>query len=488
MIFPSQIFLLVFLPAVLLGWYALRATRARLALLSAASYLFYGWWDWRFTLLLLASSVVDYCCARRIARAREFAKQEMEATNHAGRGWLIVSIVSNLGVLAFFKYAGFFAESINAVTEAVGAGRTLPVLEIILPIGISFYTFQTMSYTIDVYRGRCGLAKDFLLFATFVSLFPQLVAGPIVRYAEMEQQFRELPHRRISYPRLADGLWLFVIGLVKKVWIADLFAPVAAGAFDSPRPVQFFTAWAGAIAYTLQLYFDFSGYSDMARGLGKLLGFELPINFNSPYKARNIAEFWNRWHITLSNWLRDYLYIPLGGSRGTIGKTVRNLFLVMFLGGLWHGAAWTFVLWGLYHGTLLGLYAAWKSIDGRRAPSLLAVPGTMFLVVIGWVLFRADSISAAGEYYAAMFGLRGWEPLSYYSATLGLNLPAVYGAFGGMHGVASLAAVTLLAFFAPNSQSLRRPDHPLAAVALALIVVVTITTLEAEAPFLYYQF
>lgn len=488
MIFPSQIFLLIFLPLVLLGWYGLRGIRLRLALLTAASFIFYGWWDWRFTMLLLGTSWLDYWCARRIVAAQKVSPGEHLIGHSVARRWLLLSIGSNLAVLAFFKYAGFFAKSINELAAAAGAGNPVPILDIALPIGISFYTFQTMSYTIDVYRGRCRLAKDFLHFAAFVSLFPQLVAGPIVRYADLEDQFDDLPNKPFSYTMAADGIWLFVVGLVKKIWIADFFAPVAAAAFDSTGNVQFFTAWAGALAYSLQLYFDFSGYSDMARGLGKLLGFEFPINFNSPYQARSIAEFWNRWHITLSTWLRDYLYIPLGGSRGDILKTIRNLFIVMLLGGLWHGAAWTFVLWGVYHGLLLGLHAAWKHFDSRRLPAPIAIAGTLALVIFGWVLFRAHSAEQAFDLYAAMIGLRGMEPLTHYSQTLGLYLPALYGAFGGMHGLLFLLAAGALTLFSPNSQMIPRPRHPAIAAALSIIVVITITTLRTEAPFLYYQF
>jgi len=484
MIFPSQIFLLLFLPLVLIGWYGLRTLRPRLAWLTAASYVFYGWWDWRFTILLLGTSFVDYYCAVRIGRAR---KQAKEGSDVASRYWLTISLVSNLGVLAFFKYAGFFAGALNSMTEAVGGGRPLPVMDIALPIGISFYTFQTMSYTIDVYRGRCRPAKDFLHFSAFVSLFPQLVAGPIVRYADLEEQFENLPDKRFSYTAAADGIWLFVIGLVKKVWIADYFAPVAAMAFDQDG-AQFFVAWAGALAYTLQLYFDFSGYSDMACGLGKMLGFQFPINFNSPYQARSIADFWQRWHITLSSWLRDYLFIPLGGSRGGLLRTVRNLMIVMVLGGLWHGAAWTFVLWGIYHGVLLAIHAVWRKVDPRRLPALVAIPGTMLFVILGWVLFRAPTVGHAGEIYAAMAGMRGVEPLTHYSQTLGIYLPAIYGTFGGMHGILFIALALACAILAPNSQTCPRPRHVVSAVILSAIMVITITTMQTEAPFLYYQF
>ena len=489
MIFPSHIFLLVFLPAVLMGWYALRSLRLRLLFLTAASYLFYAWWDYRFTALMLGSTLLDFYCGRGIHRARRNAEARgRDSADRVARRWLTTSIAGNLAALGFFKYYDFFTSSLQSALETFGVGASLPLLDVVLPVGISFYTFQSMSYSIDVYRGKCEPTDSFLRFSAFVSLFPQLVAGPIVRYTDIADQFTAIERRQTSFERIADGIWLFVLGMAKKILIADSLAPVAALAFDAGTPVQFATAWVGAIAFTFQLYYDFSGYSDMARGLGMMLGFEFPINFNSPYKAASISEFWNRWHITLSSWLRDYLYIPLGGSRASKIRTARNLSITMFLGGLWHGAAWHFVAWGLYHGLLLAIHSTWKRTTSLRLPRAVAVGGTFLLVVLGWVLFRANSLDQAVQMYAAMVGLNGLEPLTHHSVTLNLDLPALYGLYGGANGVLCLGVIAALAFFAPNSQDLPKPRHYTFAVAAATAVIVMITGFQAESPFLYYQF
>lgn len=252
--------------------------------------------------------------------------------------------------------------------------------------------------------------------------------------------------------------------------------------------MQLLTAWAGAICYSFQLYYDFSGYSDMARGLGRMLGFDFPINFDSPYKSASISEFWTRWHITLSRWLRDYLYIPLGGSHTTKYKTARDLGITMFLGGLWHGAGWQFVAWGLYHGALLAIHSAWRRMSSSRLPRSLCIAGTFLLVTIGWVLFRSTSLTHAIEMLAAMAGANGLEPLAHHSLMLGINVPAIYVQCSGAHGLLFLCAVAAAALFAPNSQNLRKPQHPAFAVAIAGAVVVMMTTFGAESPFVYFQF
>lgn len=300
MLFNSHVFLLVFLPLALLGWWGLRTRPAlRLGLLTGASYVFYGYWDPRFTLLMLASTLVDYVAGARIARAEEAGPR---------RFWLGLSLTTNLGLLAFFKYAGFFARTLNALVA-----DSVPVWDIVLPVGISFYTFQSMSYSIDIYREDAKPATSLLHFAAYVSMFPQLVAGPIVRYAEIEAQLRALKSR-IDAETVARGLHFFVLGLAKKVLIADVIA--ARLQFHDAARFGLLDAWTNVLGYTAQIYFDFSGYSEMAVGLGIWLGFELPKNFDSPYKAKDASDFWRRWHITLSEWLRDYLYIPLGGNRG----------------------------------------------------------------------------------------------------------------------------------------------------------------------------
>ncbi len=479
MIFPSYIFILVFLPAVLIAWYAIKPLRVRLALLTLASYVFYGWWDYRFLSLMIASTLLDYACGRMIHRNDD---------PRVRKRWLFLSIAGNLSILGIFKYYNFFATSLSATLATIGIEASWPTLHLILPLGISFYTFQSMSYTIDIYRGKCKPTSDPLIFSAYVSMFPQLVAGPIVRYEHMEKQLLDLPNAKPNTDMIADGVHLFMIGMIKKIWIADSLAPVAALAFDSGNSPQLFTAWAGALCYTFQLYFDFSGYSDMARGLGFMLGFHFPLNFNSPYKSASPSEFWNRWHITLSNWLRDYLYIPLGGSRHGVVKTLRNLGLTMFLGGLWHGAAWTFVLWGLYHGFFLALHAVWKRIGRVTIPRVPAVVMTFCMAMVGWTIFRANSFENLTGVLSGLVGANGIEPLTYFSVTLGLHLPAIYEQFYGLHGLAFLSLVAMIAFFAPNSEQLPKPKHPLVAGALAILLLVTLTTFIEETPFLYFTF
>ncbi len=476
MIFPSYIFLLVFLPLVLLCWYSIRGFRLRLLILTFASYLFYAWWDYRFIVLMFASSLLDYVCGARIHRSVD---------QRVRRSWLIASLGGNLGLLGFFKYFDFFVDSAARGLDLLGLAISTPTLEIVLPVGISFYTFQSMSYSIDIYRGQCQPTKGFLRFAAYVSMFPQLVAGPIVRYRDMETQLEELPHKRVSMDEIAAGTWLFVIGLVKKIWVADYLAPVADHAFQFPDEMQFFGAWIGVLAYTLQLYFDFSAYSDMARGLGKMLGFQFPVNFNSPYKSASIAEFWSRWHISLSSWLRDYLFIPLGGSRVGSVLTIRNLFITMFLGGLWHGAAWNFVVWGLYHGTLLGLHATWRRL-GIAVPRAAGVILTFCAVVFGWALFRADTLGEAGALVASMTGLNGMESFSHQWGP-GIYVPDVMSWVHGRRFVFLIGALAV-AFFAPNSEDMRKPRSLFWAIALGGVVLATLTQLGKESPFLYFQF
>ena len=352
-----------------------------------------------------------------------------------------------------------------------GVDVSVSLLNVVLPVGISFYTFQSMSYTIDIYRRAASPANDFLHLAAYVAMFPQLVTGPIVRYSVLEQQLRTAPAVRTPVEQINEGIWLFSVGIAKKVWVADRVAPLANELFDATGVVDGVTAWVGVLAYTIQLYYDFSGYSDMARGLGKMMGFEFPVNFDSPYKSADIAEFWNRWHITLSNWLRDYLFIPLGGSRCGFLRTLRNLMLTMFLGGLWHGAGWTFVCWGLFHGVLLVGNAIWKG-RGCRLPRVAGVFATFMCVQLGWVLFRAPSMTRAVEIYQGLCGTGGTGTLQRFVE----NPPLM------------LAVATVAVFVAPNSQQLRMPKGVLPAVSLALFLIWTMTKFMQETPFLYFSF
>ena len=357
------------------------------------SYLFYGWWKPWFISLMLVSTFVDYLCGKVISAPGASQKRRKTA--------VVVSCCVNLGLLGFFKYYMFSAESLNTLLSLVGA-ETFSILSVTLPVGISFYTFQTMSYSIDVYRGDAPPVKSFFDFACFVALFPQLVAGPIVRYRTIAEQ---LAFRKYLPERFASGVSLFAIGLGKKIVLANPMGTVADAAFAAAAPCAL-DAWFGIIAYAFQIYFDFCAYSDMAVGLGRMLGFEFPKNFNAPYHANSITDLWRRWHISLSTFLRDYLYIPLGGSRKGEVRTYLNLATVMLLGGLWHGAKWNFLCWGAFHGILLGVerWLGKKSIYGRM-PRIVCIGLTFVLILFSWVLFRAESLSAAIAYYRCMFGM-----------------------------------------------------------------------------------
>ncbi|RVT82573.1 MBOAT family protein [Rhodobacteraceae bacterium CCMM004] len=395
MVFSSETFLFLFLPAFLTAYY-LTPVRARSYTILAGSYLFYAWWRVDFLGLLFLTTAFAYLVGQRVARHRQ-------ADPARAKLWLWIGVAGCLGVLGVFKYLNFFVDSIAALfgTDAAGLGIHW---RLILPIGISFYIFQALSYLIDVYRGDAKADARFIDFAAFIALFPQLIAGPILRYKDLEDQFR---HRDHSAEMFADGMARFLVGLAKKVLLADAVAPLADLAFDNSGEVGMALAWLGAAAYMLQLYFDFSGYSDMAIGLGKMMGFRFLENFRYPYVSRSITEFWRRWHISLSNWLRDYLYISLGGNRRGRLRTYANLMAVMVLGGLWHGANWTFVLWGLWHGGLLAVERA-SGHDRRAAGLAWALPVTLICVLIGWVMFRAESVGQGAEIYAAMLGVNGW--------------------------------------------------------------------------------
>lgn len=466
MLFNSYTFVLVFLPLALLGWWGLRAHRSRLIFLTLVSYLFYAWWDFRFVPLMLLSTSADYAAGRLIAANRSASRRTAV---------LVVLLVFNLGILGLFKYYDFFVGSLEGLARLLGYNPEWPLLEVVLPVGISFYTFNSISYTIDVYRGKLAPARSLLEFSAFVAMFPHLVAGPIVRYADMARQFEALD-RRPHAAAWVTGLWMFGLGMAKKVLVADV---VARGLVDPlwehAGHLGSAEAWLAALGYTVQIYFDFSGYSDMAVGLALLLGFRFPQNFDSPYRSSNIAEFWRRWHMSLSFWLRDYLYIPLGGSRASTARVGRNLLLTMFLGGLWHGAAWTFVVWGLYHGTLLASHAALKKRGWVPRSHALAVVATFLAVVVGWVLFRANSLAEALAMLGSMSGLRAAEG-------------------GYMHLVGSPWTIVLvgsalaLCFWAPNSWEVRFPRTRLAAALLAALLVACILKFAQPAPFVYFQF
>jgi alginate O-acetyltransferase complex protein AlgI len=462
MLFNSYVFVFCYLPAALAGWWLLRGTSGRLLFITLASYFFYGWWDWRFLPLMIASTTVDYLAGAKIAASDSPV---------ARKQWLILSLSFNLAVLGFFKYFGFFADSINQVATGMGMSALVPTLHLILPIGISFYTFNSMSYTIDIYRGLVRPAKSALHFSAFVALFPHLIAGPIVRYSDIEQQFAALK-QRLSAIQASAGIYFFTVGLAKKVLIADRLARPVSTFFATSSSQGLVPSWCAVLGYTFQLYFDFSGYSDMAVGLAYLLGIQFPQNFNSPYKAANISDFWRRWHISLSSWLRDYLFIPLGGSRGSTARTALNLGITMFLGGLWHGANWTFVVWGLYHGILLAAYALLKKREWVPESLLLSRSLTFLLVTLGWVFFRSGSLGQAVHTLAGLFGLHGIGAVQEFSP--------VY--------LACLFTAAAIAFRCKNSWEITFEPHAKYAYALAAMLAASILLFGGASPFLYFQF
>jgi alginate O-acetyltransferase complex protein AlgI len=397
MLFNSVEFLFVFLPLTVAAYYAARRAMghtAGLAVLALASLVFYAWWDIRAVPLLLGSVAVNYAIGLGLQRRPH-------------RWLLAAGVVINLGVLGFFKYAGFFAGNVAALT-----GQTIPLSAVILPLGISFYTFEQITFLVDVWRGRTKPGTP-LAYGLFVGFFPHLIAGPIVQHRDLGAQFAD-PRPRDAWSDLGVGLSVFAVGLAKKVLLAETFATYASAAFDAAdrgHAVAMGAAWVAALSYTLQIFFDFSGYSDMALGLARMFGYRLPINFNAPYRSVSIIEFWRRWHVTLSNFLRDYLYIPLGGNR--LGKARRylNLLATMLIGGLWHGASWTFVVWGGLHGLYLVIAHLWSERFGTPAPGRLRRAAgwlvTFSAVVIAWVLFRAKTFAGAGLMLRSMAGFEG---------------------------------------------------------------------------------
>ncbi|MDE2583224.1 MAG: MBOAT family protein [Rhodospirillales bacterium] len=400
MLFNSESFVLGFLPTVLAGYFLLgRIGGARVALgfLVGSSLFFYGWWNPPFVLLLAGSIIANYAIGQHLLALAQ-ARQE-----HAAGRWLAFGVTANLLLLGWFKYAGFLARSI-----AAAFGAQAPELHIFLPLAISFFTFQQIMFLADS-RRRTRPDGGFLGYAAFVAFFPHLIAGPIVPPAEIIPQLLAPDIARPRRQALCDGATIFLLGLAKKLVLADMFARFADIGFNAAAHgarLSFFSAWYAVLAYALQIYFDFSGYSDMAIGLARMLNVRFPLNFDSPYQSRDIAGFWRSWHITLGGFLRDYLYIPLGGSRCGEGKRARNLLLTMLLCGLWHGAAWRFVLWGGLHGVFLAIHAAWRR-TGTRLPGAVAQALTLLAVVAAWVPFRATGMGSALSVLGGMAGLHG---------------------------------------------------------------------------------
>ena len=391
MVFSSETFLFLFLP-IFLGAYYLTPPKYRNLTLLLESYLFYGWWRFDFLVLLCANTLWAYVFSILVEKYQGTPKAKLFVT---------IGVVGHLAVLGVFKYLNFFVDSFAALW-----GTTPDALgihwQLLLPIGISFYVFHSISYLVDVYRGDAKISRNIIDFAAFLALFPQLVAGPILRYKDLAPQFEKREH---SWELFNAGWQRFLIGLSMKVLIADPLAPLADAMFSSPNPTMA-ESWLGALAYSMQLYFDFAGYSAMAIGLALMIGFRFAENFNMPYISRSITEFWRRWHISLSTWLRTYLYISLGGNRKGVVRTYVNLFLVMLLGGLWHGAAFTFILWGVWHGGIL-VVERLTGFDKTAQNYWWSLPLCFVAVVLGWVMFRAPDVGQAFQMYAGMFGFNG---------------------------------------------------------------------------------
>ncbi len=400
--FTEARFFVLFAAAFVVHW-SLRNATARKLWLLACSCVFYGAWDVRFLALMFVTLTMDWGIGAALGRERPPGGRRL---------WLALSIAGNLGILGFFKYWNFFFDSAVKLAHALGFEASPLTLSIVLPVGISFYTFQSMSYTIDVYRREMRPAKSYLDFALYVTFFPQLVAGPIVRAVDFLPQLDSM--RRWADVHVRPALWLFLIGFLKKTCIADQLAGTVDVVFKHSEAVGAHDAWLAVALYAVQIYCDFSGYSDMAIACAALLGYRLTLNFDFPYLATDIASFWRRWHISLSSWFRDYLYIPLGGNRGSAGRTYFNLFLVFFLCGLWHGASWNFVVWGLLHGFYLVVQRVWSRAVAAESAlrKLVAVAGvvlTPLAVLLAWVVFRAGNFDVALAVWRAMLGLQGSE-------------------------------------------------------------------------------
>ena len=397
MVFSSNIFLFAFLPT-FLTFYYLTPESKRSWVILIGSYIFYAWWRVDFLLLFIAVTLWNYFIGRGISYSA--------ARSIAAKRWVAVGVTVNLSVLAYFKYANFGVATVNAAMTELGLDPWL-LTAVILPIGISFYIFQAISYIIDVYRGDTPATENLVDFAAFIALFPQLIAGPVLRYKDVADQFSQRVH---TVDKFSQGAQRFMLGFIKKVVIADTLAPMVNQGFALQDP-SFFDAWLAVLAYTAQLYFDFSGYADMAIGLGLMMGFRFMENFTHPYISQSITEFWRRWHISLSSWLRDYLYIPLGGNRRGAIVTYRNLFLTMLLGGLWHGANWTFLIWGAWHGLVLALEKALGLDTSGLRFSPLRWLFCLLLVMLGWVVFRAENVTQALILYRALIPTLGVESL-----------------------------------------------------------------------------
>ncbi|MFT5697425.1 MAG: alginate O-acetyltransferase complex protein AlgI [Desulforhopalus sp.] len=471
MVFSSHIFLFYFLPVSLLLYYSM-PNRGKNLVLTAISYIFYGWSNPLFTFLMFFSTLVDYCCGLIIGTTPDAQQRRRKFA-------LFVSIAANLSLLGFFKYTGFAMESYNQLFVLLGVEGAEPVhvLKFLLPLGISFYTFQSMSYTIDVYRRDGNHITNFLDFACFVSMFPQLVAGPIIRFQEVADQLACRVH---SIEKFSRGVAFFSFGMAKKVLLANSCGKIADLTFASGN-LSILDSWYGIVAYAFQIYFDFSGYSDMAIGLGLMFGFVFAKNFDSPYLSASITEFWRRWHISLSTWLREYLYIPLGGNKKGSARTAINLAIVMLLGGLWHGASWNFVVWGAIHGILLGS----ERMLGKKPfyyalPRVLRVAVTFIFVLIAWVFFRAETFSLALSYLSSMFGL----------ATIPESSRLLAGMLYSPYYLIAMIIAGIVVWRMPQTWDYTKQltVGRVLVVVMVFVVSVAVLSMQSYNPFIYFNF
>jgi alginate O-acetyltransferase complex protein AlgI len=471
MLFISYQFTFGFMPVVLVLFWALTildARRATAALLILASLFFYAWWNWHFLLLFGFSILFNFGWSLMLASPADTSNPRPEPIR---RTLLAIGIAVNLALLGYFKYRDFF---LNITSATLGVHSHLATL--VLPLAISFFTFEQITYLTGAWRGEPGHG-DFVSYLLFIAFFPHLIAGPIVRYPEIYPQLNRASQLRLSVENLNEGLMIFVIGLFKKVILADSFRLIVNPLFDSATTLALFDAWGAALAFGLEIYFDFSGYSDMAIGLARIFGVRFPENFDSPYKSRSAIEFWRRWHMTLSFFLRDYLYIPLGGNRhGELRRHI-NLFVTMLLGGLWHGANWTFVIWGALHGLFLSINHLWSK-SARRLPDVAAWTLTFILVTGAWVFFRAPTFARAKMIFTAMAGLNG---IAFTSSNYSIGWPRLEQIGIGL----------IIVFFCPNRQTImawRWHSDWRYALAFAALGGVSVMAMSNPPPFIYFQF
>lgn len=469
MVFSSLTFLFLFFPIVI-GVYYLCPRALRNLWLLAASLLFYAWGEPVYIRLMVASILFNYLCGLGVAALQ---KQEKKGI---AKALLILCVVGNIGALGVFKYADLLIGTINGI-----AGSHLALLELALPIGISFYTFQALSYVIDVYRGTVAAQKNPITFGTYIALFPQLIAGPIVQYKTVQEQ---LSCRRETAAQFAAGIGRFTVGLGKKVLIANQVGALWDTVSALPQAqLAAGTAWLGALAFTFQIYFDFSGYSDMAIGLGKMLGFEFLENFDYPYLSRSITEYWRRWHISLGTWFREYVYIPLGGNRHGLSRQILNLIIVWGLTGLWHGASWNFLLWGLYYGVILIVEKVWLLRPLQKAPAAVQHLYSLLLIILGWIIFALTDFSAIGGYFAALFGAHGGlDSSTMYLLTSNLILLVIAG-FASTRLPAKLAA-GFVQRLTPAGQTAVKCIFYTGVLLLCIAFLVG----DSYNPFLYFRF